>query len=185
MKIQSLAGLCLLSISLTACQAEPTTEYYLTPIVTGQVLDKDTSEPLDGVTIIYTSREFVETNKDGFFRLPAIKYDVSSSPDYWELNQISESSMAVHRENYRRKSYWNFVFPRLKVSRSFEVPGYVHIGKIYLERLPSGVSTNDVEDDFIEDMTFCQPNESQKDVNCIPVPEGKTYEQVSPNQPIQ
>ncbi|WP_367109672.1 hypothetical protein [uncultured Psychrobacter sp.] len=44
---------------------------------------------------------------------------------------------------------------------------------------------NGVEDDFIEDMTFCQPNESQKEVNCIPVPEGKTYEQVSPNQPIQ
>ncbi|WP_367109673.1 hypothetical protein [uncultured Psychrobacter sp.] len=109
-----LFGLCLLSISLTACQAEPTTEYYLTPIVTGQVLDKDTSEPLDGVTIVYTSKELTETDKSGFFRLPAIKYDVSSSPDYWELNQISESSMAVYRENYRRKSYWNFGFQDLK-----------------------------------------------------------------------
>nr|WP_317198629.1 hypothetical protein [uncultured Psychrobacter sp.] len=181
MKIQSLAGLYSVIALFTACQAEPATKYYLTPIVTGQVLDKNTGKPLGGVTIIYTSKEFVETNKDGFFRLPAIEYNVSSSPDYWVLNQLSESSMSVYKETYKRKYYSNFGFPRIKISRSFEVPEYVHIGKIYLERLPTGISTNDVEDEYIKDMTFCQPNESQKEVNCIPVPNGMTYEQVSAN----
>lgn len=32
---------------------------------------------------------------------------------------------------------------------------------------------------------FCKPNQSQKQVNCIPVPEGKTYEQVIPNRHIE
>lgn len=152
--------------------------YYLTPIVTGQVLDKDTSEPLGGVTIVYTSKELAETDESGFFKLPPIEYDVSSSTDYWELNQLSESSMSVYKETYRRKYYSNFDFPRIRISRSSEVPEYIHIGKIYLKRLPTDVSTNDVEDEFIEDMTFCQPNESQKEVNCIPVPEGVSREDI-------
>lgn len=171
-----LVGLCLLSIPLTACQAEPTTEHYLTPIVTGQVLDKDNNQPLGNVSIIFNSDAFTKTNKDGVFRLPATAFNSSPSTGSSQRNRLAESSMSVSKENYRRKSYWNYGLPRINIQRNFEVPGYVHIGKIYLERLPTGASTNDVEDDFIENMTFCQPNESQKEVNCVPMPDGVNRE---------
>lgn len=46
----------------------------------------------------------------------------------------------------------------------------------------------DTEHEYIthySTLHFCKPNQLQKQVNCIPVPEGKTYEQVIPNRHIE
>ncbi|WP_201582466.1 hypothetical protein [Psychrobacter immobilis] len=179
MKIQLLSGLCLLSASLTSCQAEPTTTHYLTPIVTGQVLDKTTEQPISDVSIIYTSSASTTTDKDGFFRLPAIEIK-SSSTDDWESKQLSESDMTVYKKDYKSKDYWNFGLPRIKAERASEVPEYVHMGIIYLDKLPDGVQLEDnyKYNEYIEDMSYCQSNQSQKEVNCIPLPDGVDHEAV-------
>lgn len=179
LKFRFLMGSCSLIILLSACSSETTTLHYLTPIVTGQVLDKTTEQPISDVSIIYTSSASTTTDKDGFFRLPAIEIE-SSSTDVWESKQLSESDMTVYKKHYKSKDYWNFGLPRIKTKRASEVPEYVHMGIIYLDKLPDGVPLEDnyKYNEYIEDMSYCQSNESQKEVNCIPLPDGVDHEAV-------
>ena len=179
LKFRFLMGSCFLIVLLSACSSETTTLHYLTPIVTGQVLDKTTEQPISDVSIIYTSSASTTTDKDGFFRLPAIEIK-SSSTDDWESKQLSESDMTVYKKDYKSKDYWNFGLPRIKAKRASEVPEYVHMGIIYLDKLPDGVQLEDnyKYNEYIEDMSYCQSNQSQKEVNCIPLPDGVDHEAV-------
>lgn len=169
-----LFGLCLLSVSFTACQAEPTTEYYLTPIVTGQVLDSRNDQPISNANVLYTSNTYTTTDKEGYFKLSAIISDGHTA----DSGELSEMDIVINKENYKGKTYSNFGISRIKVVSTSRVPEYIHMGRVYLAPLPSHVKIEDSYkyEEYIEDRTFCQPNESQKDVNCIPVPDGVNRE---------
>ena len=60
---------------------------------------------------------------------------------------------------------------------------YVDIGKVYLNPVPVGKEGE--YETYYPTLDFCKPDELQREVDCIPVPEGKTYAEVSPNQPVQ
>lgn len=89
---------------------------------------------------------------------------------------MTEGDLNLYKEGYRRKVFSNSGFKDLEVKYTEEVPYHIHLGKVFLEPLPKGVDMNDIEDDYIDDMTFCQPDESQKNVNCMPLPDGVTNE---------
>ena len=176
MKIKLLAGLCLLSASLISCQAAPTTQY-LTPIVTGQVLDKYTNQPIPKANILYTGNTYTQTDEDGYFRLPSITTNDEYTADSAEL---SEMDISINKESYKGKTYSSFGIQRIKIAKVTEVPEYIHIGKVYLEPLPNNVKVENSYkyEEYIEDMSYCQSNESQKEVNCIPLPDGVDHEVV-------
>ena len=174
MKIQLLSGLCLLSASLTSCQAEPTTTHYLTPIITGQVLDKYTNQPITKANVLYTGNTYTQTDENGYFRLPAI----TTSDDVSDSAELSEMDISINKKNYEGKTYSNFGIQRVKVVSISEVPEYIHMGELYLEPLPNnvGIESSYKYEQYIEDMPYCQSNESQKEVNCIPLPDGVNHE---------
>lgn len=166
-----------LALGLLSCSSEkPVTHDYASPIITGQVLNKITHEPIANVSISQTSKDGATTDHDGYFKLPAYKVTYTASDNGRGLQLMSEGSFLYYKEGYKRKYYWNSGLKFLEIKHTEEVPYHIHLGKVFLEPLPEGVGINDVEDDVVENMTFCKPRESQKEVNCMPLPDGVTNE---------
>ena len=163
--------------TISCSHQESTTDYYVTPIITGQVLDKTTNQPIENVAISQTTETEATTDNNGYFKLPAFKFSYTDSEyDVETLNLIGDGSFYLYKEGYKRKDFWNFGLKTLEVKHVSEVPYHIHLGKVYLDPLPAGISINDVENDYIKKMPFCQPNESQREVNCLPLPDGITDE---------
>ena len=164
------------SLCLLSCSSGQDIHSYASPIITGQVLDKTTNKPIENASLLQTSADITMTDHNGYFRLSAYKEDYTTSDTGRRLNLMTEDAFHLHKEGYRRKVFSNSGPKFLEVKHTSEVPYHIHLGKVFLEPLPEGVDMNDVEDEYIDDMTFCQPNESQKDVNCMPLPDGVTNE---------
>lgn len=168
-----LIGTCI-SLGLLSCSSEPIGYYYSTPIVTGQVLDKRTLQPIENASISQTTADEAVTDSNGYFKLPSYKfsYDISIP------NSMDTGSFSIYKEGYRRKSYWNFGLDALEVKHTSEVPYHIHLGTVYLEPLPKNMYNKDdyIESDYVEEINFCNPNKSQKEVNCMPLPDGVDYE---------
>ena len=166
-----------ISLSVSSCSSKPVSHYYVTPIITGQVLDNITNQPLSNVSIYENSIHQTQTDINGHFKLPAFKFSYTTSDyDVRSLNEASSGSFSIGKEGYKGISYNKSGIKKLEVKYTSEVPYHIHLGKVFLEPLPEGVDMNDIEDEYIDDMTFCQPNDSQKDVNCMPLPDGVTNE---------
>jgi len=164
------------SLCILSCSAGQAIHSYATPIITGQVLDKTTNKPIENASLLQTSADTTMTDHNGYFRLPSYKEDYTTSYTGRGINLMTEGGLDLYKEGYRRKFFSNSGFKTLEVKHTSEVPYHIHLGKVFLEPLPEGVDINDVEDEYIDDMTFCQPNESQKEVNCMPLPDGVTNE---------
>lgn len=164
------------SLCILSCSSGQDIHSYATPIITGQVLDKTTNKPIENASLLQTSADTTMTDHNGYFRLPSYKEDYTTSYTGRGINLMTEGGLDLYKEGYRRKVFSNSGFKTLEVKHTSEVPYHIHLGKVFLEPLPEGVDINDVEDEYIDDMTFCQPNESQKDVNCMPLPDGVTNE---------
>ena len=164
------------SLSLLSCSSGQDIYGYASPIITGQVLDKTTNKPIENVSLFQTSADTIMTDHNGYFRLPAYKEYYTTSYTGSFMNLMTEGDVGLYKEGYRRKSFSNSGLKKLEVKHTEEVPYHVHLGKVFLEPLAEGVNINDLETEYIDDMTFCQPNESQKDVNCMPLPDGVTNE---------
>ncbi|MGP5211412.1 hypothetical protein ACTXJ5_11550 [Psychrobacter alimentarius] len=162
-----------ISLSLLSCSSEPIGYYYSTPIVTGQVLDKRTLQPIENASISQTTRAEAVTDSDGYFKLPSYKfsYDISTP------NSMDTGSFYIYKEGYKEKDYWNFGLDALEIKHTSEVPYHIHLGTVYLEPLPKNINKDDyIESNYIKEINFCNPNESQKEVNCMPLPDGVDYE---------
>lgn len=173
-----LSALLISSIGILSCSSGgPVTHYYVTPVITGQVLDKTTNKPLSNASIYENSIHQTQTDINGHFKLPAFKFSYTTSDyDVRSLNEASSGSFSIGKEGYKGTSYNKSGIKKLEVKYASEVPYHVHLGKVFLEPLPEGMSANDVEDDYVESMAFCKLNESQKEVNCMPLPDGVEYE---------
>ena len=169
----------MLLVLINGCQSGPISHYYVTPIITGQVLDKSTDKPLSNVSIYENSIHHTKTDNNGYFKLSSFKFSYTASDyDVRSLNEASEGSFSLYKEGYITKDFWNFGLKTLEVKQVSEVPYHIHLGKVYLDPLPAGISINDVENDYIKKMSFCQLNESQREVNCLPLPDGVAREAV-------
>lgn len=176
-KVICLSALLISSISLLSCSSGQDIHSYTSPIITGQVLDKTTDEPLSNVSIYENSIHQTKTDVNGYFKLPAFKFSYTTSDyDVRSLNEASSGSFSIGKKGYKGIIYNKSGIKKLEVKHAPEVPYHIHLGKVFLEPLPEGVDMNDIEDEYVAKMIFCQPNESQKDVNCMPLPDGFTNE---------
>ena len=155
---------------------------YATSEISGQIIDKKTNLPIKGVNVGISNNVSDITDKQGYFTVPPITYEyVLSSPNHRKVMSLGNASFSVAKLGYEIKSYRNggLAF----VPKPYDEKNYINMGKVYLMPVPVGTEREHMT--HYSTLHFCKPNQSQKQVNCIPVPEGKTYEQVSPNQPVE
>ena len=165
--------------SLTGCQKKV---IYATPQITGQVIDKQTNLPIEGVNTGITNQASDTTDKQGRFTVPPITYEYTViSPNHRQVMSMGGARFSIGKSGYELKSYANggLAF----IPKPYTEKSYVDMGQVYLIPVPVGQERK--YRTHYSTLNFCKPTESQKEVDCIPVPEGKTYEQVSPNQPIR
>ena len=178
-KIVCLSVLLFSSISLLGCQKKV---IYATPQITGQVIDKQTNQPIEGVKTVINRQALDYTDKQGRFTVPFTTVEYTfNEPNYQESRSRRGASLAIFKEGYEYKSYTN---GGLAFTTSLDgKKRYVNMGKIYLIPVPIG-KEGEYKTEYLT-VGYCKPTQSQKEVDCIPVPQGKTYEQVSPNQTVR
>ena len=178
-KIVCLSVLLFSSISLLGCQRKV---IYATSQITGQIIDKQTNMPIEGVKTIINSQALDFTDKQGRFTVPPVTYEyTANASDYREVVSRRGSSFDIYKSGYEIKSYANGGLA--SIPRAYTEKGYIDMGQVYLNPVPVG-QEGEYETYYLT-LNFCKPTQSQKEVDCIPVPEGKTYEQVSPNQLVR
>lgn len=177
-KIAYLSVLLFSSISTLGCQKKV---IYVTPQITGQVINKQTNQPIEGVKTVINSQALDYTDKQGRFTVPftTVEYTVNE-PSYQKSRSRRGASLAIFKEGYEYKSYTNGGLPFTTSADGQK--RYVDMGKIYLMPVTIG-KEGEYKSEYLT-LGYCKPTQSQREVDCIPVPDGKTYEQVSPNQPV-
>lgn len=171
-------------VMLTACEAKVA---YMTPQIEGQVIDRRTSEPISDVKVILTSKDFDVTDNDGKFLIPQIEYHYRVLPP--KSYDYSGAALVFIRDNYKDKSYTLGNLPSTNAAQDQEtynvdIKRYINMGKVYLTLADTSIL--EMQEEIISDtLDYCQPNQSQKEFDCMPLPKGMTYRQISPNQPIK
>lgn len=175
----------LTTLVTSSCTAQEPEAFYVTPSIKGQLLDRQTDQPLGNITV-YLTDDIQSTSDDtGRFELHSmqkINSDEISTDDFKAIAE--EASIMIDTQGYQRRLFAINGMAKPKGNNS-KTPVIINMGNIYLKPLPDGIHRYGTVFEYIENMPYCQPNESQKEVDCILAPEGKTYEQVSPNQSVQ
>lgn len=158
----------LLSINaLVGCQQQVS---YVTPQITGQVFDKQTEQPIEGVKAVINDQAYAVTDHQGQFKVPftTIEY-LFNKPSYQEVSSRGGASLLIYKPGYEIKSYTNagMVF----TSSTDGNKRYVDMGKIYLK--PVAVGQEGQHDTHYSSLGYCQPNQSQKEIDCIALPTAK------------
>ncbi|MGR3899221.1 hypothetical protein FW759_07150 [Psychrobacter sp. 1176_08] len=186
MKIKYSWSLFFLSFLLLGCQQKIA---YLTPQFEGQVIDRKTDQPISDVKVFLTSRNFTNTDTFGNFLIPPVEYK------YWLIGPSHDSirnyygvSLIFDHKSYVSKLYTIGDIPSTTKTQGnqdyLQNKKFIDMGKVYLT--PADPSILEMQEEIISDtLDYCQPNQSQKEVDCIPLPEGMTYKQISLNQPTQ
>ncbi|WP_435949337.1 hypothetical protein [Psychrobacter sp. DM8] len=176
---------CLIALVTTSCIAQEPEVLYVTPAIKGQLIDGQTEQPISNATV-YLTDDIQDTSDDtGRFELPAMQKIATDEMDADYFNAIAEdANIMIDTQGYQRRL---FAIDGIAQPESTDLKTAVTVdmGNVYLKPLPNDVHRYGTVYEYIGNMPYCQPTESQKEVNCIPVLEGKSYEQVSPNQPIQ
>ena len=101
-KIVCLSVLLFSSISLLGCQKKV---IYATPQITGQVIDKQTNQPIEGVKTVINRQALDYTDKQGRFTVPFTTVEYTfNEPNYQESRSRRGASLAIFKEGYEYKS---------------------------------------------------------------------------------
>ena len=159
---------------------------YTTPEISGQMLNGKTNQPIEGASVGINNQASDITDKQGYFMVPPITYDYTViEPRHREvislIRSLEHSTLLINRSGYEIKSYktGGLAF----IPKSYNEKSYINMGEIYLMPVPAGQESKNHT--YYPTLDFCKPSQSQKKSNCISVPQGGTYKQVSPNQPIK
>ena len=178
-KILYLSLIALIPISIMGCQKKV---IYATSEVSGQVIDKKTNQPIKGVVTRINSKAFDITDEQGRFTVPPNTYEYTFiEPNHREVMSRANSSFFISKDGYEVKSY--AIGGLAFVSGTYHKKNHIDMGKIYLMPVPVGTERENMT--HYSNLGFCKPDQLQRQVDCIPVPAGKTYEQVSPNRHIE
>lgn len=174
-KVSLLNVVWLTALVTTSCTAQEPEVLYVTPSIKGQLIDRQTDQPISNVTV-YLTDDIQDTSDDtGRFELPAMqKIDTDEmSADYF--NAIAEdANIMIDTQGYQRRLFAIDGMAQPK-GNDLKTPVTVDMGDVYLKPLPAGIHRYGTVFEYVDDMPYCQPNQPQKEVDCIPVPEGKTY----------
>lgn len=164
----------MICLILTACEAKVD---YMTPQIKGQVVDRSTGKPINDVKVILTSRNSDITDNGGNFLIPQIEYNYRIfPPKNHDYSDYSGATLIFTKDNYKDKYYPLGNLPTTNAAQDQEsynisIKRYVHMGKVYLT--PVNSSITEVQEEIISDsLDYCHPGQSQKDIECIPLPKG-------------
>ena len=177
-----------LTVPLSACLIPEPTDYYVTPALSGQLLDSVTQQPVTDVSIYLTDEHQTTSDSTGKFALPpmVVSDDMNKRRNKEQLQFIYEyADIMIESEGYQRRLVNVDGMALPTPALDINTPVSINMGSVYLTPLAEGEHVYDRVYQYTEMMRYCKPTESQKEIDCIPVPEGKTYEQVSPNRPIE
>lgn len=172
---------CLTALITTSCTAQEPKVLYVTPSIKGQLIDRKTDQPLSNIKVYLTDDIQSTSDATGHFELPAMQnIDTDEmGADYFKAI-AKDASVMIDTQGYQRRLFAINGIAQPK-STDLKTAVTVDMGNVYLKPLHNDMHRYGTVFEYIDSMSYCKPTESQKEVNCIPVPEGRTYEQVSPN----
>ncbi|MGP4118914.1 hypothetical protein ACT3N8_03715 [Psychrobacter aquimaris] len=175
----------LTALTASSCTAQEPEVFFVTPSIKGQLIDRQTDQPLSNITVYLTDDIQGTSDDTGRFELHSMQKIDSDNmgTDYFKAI-AEEASIMIDTQGYQRRLFATDGMAK-SADNNLKTPVIIDMGNIYLKPLPDGLHRYGTVFEYIATMPYCQPNQSQKKVDCIPVPQGKTYEQVSPNQPVQ
>ena len=184
-KVRLLSIFWLTALIASSCTAQEPEAFYVTPSIKGQLIDRQTDQPLSNITV-YLTEDIQGTSDDtGRFELHSMQKIDSDEIGTGYFKAIAEeASIMIDTQGYQRRLFAIDGMAQPEGNNS-KTPVIINMGNIYLKPLPDGMHRYGTVFEYIENMPYCQPNQSQKEVDCIPVPEGKNHEQVSSNQSFQ
>ena len=175
----------LTALVTSSCTAQEPEAFYVTPSIKGQLIDSQTDQPLSNITVYLTDDIQGISDNTGRFELHSMqKIDSDNMGKGYFKALAEEASVMIDTQGYQRRLFAIDGMAQFKGNDS-KTPVTIDLGDIYLKPLPAGIHRYGTVFEYIDSMPYCKPTESQKEVDCTLVPEDKTYEQVSPNQPVQ
>ncbi|MGE6796886.1 MULTISPECIES: hypothetical protein [Psychrobacter] len=184
-KVSLFSIVCLTALVTTSCTAQEPEVLYVTPSIKGKLIDRQTDQPISNVKVYLTDNIQSTSDDTGRFELPTMqKIDTDEmGADYFKAI-AKDASVMIDTQGYQRRLFAIDGMAQFKGNDS-KTPVTIDLGDIYLKPLPAGIHRYGTVFEYIDSMPYCKPTQSQREVDCIPVTEGKKYEQVSPNQPVQ
>ena len=170
----------MMCVVLTACEAKVA---YMTPQFKGQVIDRKTDQPINSVKVFLTSQNFSNTDAFGNFLIPPVVYKYwLVGPSHDSIKNYYGASLIFDHEAYVSKLYTIGDIPSTTKKQENEDylqnKKFIDMGKVYLT--PADPSILEIQEEIISNtLDYCQPNQPQKEVECIPVPKALTHTQVS------
>ena len=167
-RFKEMVILSVLTLPLSACLTPPT-EYHVTPALSGQFVDSQTEQPIANVTVYLTDEYQTNSDNKGNFTLPAmVSFGVRKrNKDYFEeIYQYADVMVEVNGYQRRLFNVDGLALP----TPAFDMttPAAIEMGTIYLTPLPEGEHVYGKVYEYIATMSYCKPNESQKQVDCLP-----------------
>lgn len=180
-RYKQIASIGILMLPLVTC-SKPPTEYHVTPTLSGQFVDSQTEQPIANVTVYLTDEYQTSSDSTGNFTLPAmVSYGVRKrNKDYFErIYQYADVMVEV--DGYQRKLFNVDGLALPTPDFDMTTTAAIEMGKVYLTPLPEGEQVYGKVYEYIATMSYCKPNESQRQVDCLPVTSSQNSGQVSPN----
>ena len=130
---------------------------YATSAISGQLIDKKTNQPIEGVMALASSEEFDLTDKQGRFTVPPTTYEYTfNEPSHREVMSIANTSFFISKDGYEVKSY--AIGGLAFVSRTYDENHHIDMGKIYLMPVPVGQESKNHT--YYPTLDFCKPDQS-------------------------
>ena len=169
----------LTALTASYCTAQEPEAFYVTPSIKGQLIDSQTDQPLSNITVYLTVDIQGISDNTGRFELHSMqKIDSDNMGKGYFKALAEEASIMIDTQGYQRRL---FAIDGMAKSEddNLKSPMIIDMGNIYLKPLPDGLHRYGIIFEYIETMPYCQPSQSQKEVECIPVPKALTHTQVS------
>ena len=168
---KSIAFISVFTLSLSACLTPVATEYYVTPALLGQFIDSKTQQPIANVSVYLTDDYQTSSDSTGKFDLPPMIVFDSKTWDKDHFTQIYKyADVMVEGEGYQRRLFNIDGIALPTPTFDINTPVSINMGEIYLTPLAQSEHVYDRVYDYIKTMPYCQPSQSQKAVDCVPVP---------------
>lgn len=168
-RFKEMVILSVFTLPLSACLTPPT-EYHVTPALSGQFVDSQTEQPIANFTVYLTDEYQTNSDDKGNFTLPAmVSYGVRKrNKDY--LKRIYQyADVMVEVDGYQRRLFNVDGLALPNPAFDITTPTAIEMGTVYLNPLPKGEHVYSKVYECIATMHYCEPNESQRQVDCLPV----------------
>lgn len=158
----------LTALVTTSCTAQEPEVFYVTPSIKGQLIDKLTDQPLSNITVYLTDDIQDISDDTGRFELPAMQQIALDDIQVDYLAAIAnDANIMIDTQGYQRRLFAIDGMAQPK-GNNLKTLVTIDMGNIYLKPLPSGMHRYGTVFEYIDNIPYCKPTQSQKEVDCIP-----------------